>query len=42
MTDDPEESSGMIGAPPSARHSAIPADPAEHAFRSAREWQDVA
>ena len=33
----------MIGEPPSARGlHAIPADPAEHAVRSAREWQDVA
>jgi hypothetical protein len=44
MVDDPEEPSpGMIGEPPSARGlPAIPADPAEHAVRSAREWQDVA
>jgi len=39
MTDDPTP--GMIGEPPSARYPAIPADPAEHAQRSAREWQDV-
>jgi hypothetical protein len=33
----------MIGPPPSARGlPAIPADPEEHAVRSAREWQDVA
>jgi hypothetical protein len=44
MTDDPEQSPpGMIGTPPSARGlPAIPADPAEHAVRVAREWQDVA
>lgn len=33
----------MIGPSPSERGlPAIPADPAEHAVRSAREWQDVA
>ena len=32
----------MIGAPPSARFPAGPADPAEHAVRSAHEWEDVA
>ncbi len=32
----------MIGMPPSARFPAIPADPAEHAVRSAHEWVDVA
>jgi hypothetical protein len=36
------ESPGMIGEPPSARDRAIPADRAEHAIRSAREWDDVA
>src|ERR1700731_3672015 len=34
---------GMIGLPPSARGmSAFPADPALHAVRFAREWEDVA
>src|SRR5262245_54323036 len=32
----------MIGTLPSARYPAIPADPAEHAVRSAHEWEDVA
>lgn len=32
----------MIGTPPSARFPAIPADPVEHAIRSADEWADVA
>ncbi len=31
----------MIGTPPSARFPAIPADPADHAVRSAHEWSDV-
>ena len=44
MTDDPERPPpGMIGTPLSARGlSPIPADPAEHALRLAREWHDVA
>jgi hypothetical protein len=41
MTDE-AESPGMIGEPPSLRYPAIPADPAEHAIRSAREWREVA
>jgi hypothetical protein len=39
---DESERLGMAGEPPSARYPAIPADPAEHAVRVAREWQDVA
>jgi hypothetical protein len=38
----PKPSPAMIGLPPSARYPAIPADPAEHAVRSALEWADVA
>ena len=39
MTD---ESPGMMGEPPSARGlSPIPADPAEHAARFGRSWQDL-
>ena len=42
MTDEPE-SPGMLGPSPSDRGlPAIPADPAEHARRVAREWHDVA
>jgi hypothetical protein len=42
MSDEPE-SPGMIGPSPSERGlPAVPADPAEHAGRFAREWQDVA
>ena len=41
MTDDPNPP-GMIGPSPSERGlPAVPADPAEHARRVAREWQDV-
>lgn len=42
--DPPEEPlPAMIGTPPSARGlPMIPADPAEHAARFAREWADVA
>src|SRR5258708_2676535 len=40
MADEPE-SPGMIGEPPSARYPIIPADPADHAARFARAWQDV-
>jgi hypothetical protein len=41
MTDDPKDPPpAMVGTPPSAR-PAIPADPAEHAVLSAREWEDV-
>jgi hypothetical protein len=39
---DERQSPGMIGEPPSARYPAIPAEPVEHAVRSAREWRDVA
>ena len=42
MTDEPNPP-GMFGQSPSERGlPAIPADPAEHAKRVAREWQDVA
>lgn len=42
MSDVPE-SPGMTGPSPSERGlPAVPADPAEHARRVAREWQDVA
>ncbi len=42
MTDKPPpDPPAMIGTPPSQR-PAIPGDPAEHAIRFAREWQDVA
>jgi hypothetical protein len=42
MPDEPNLS-GMFGPSPSERGlPAIPADPAEHARRVAREWQDVA
>ncbi len=43
MANNPEEPPpGVIGLPPSARGlSPIPADPSEHAVRSAREWEDV-
>ena len=41
MTDEPK-SPGMTGPPPSERgRPAVPADPAEHAVRVAREWRDV-
>jgi len=43
MAKDFDELPGMIGEPPSARGlPPIPTDPAEHAVRFAREWQDVA
>jgi hypothetical protein len=44
MTDDPESRlPAMIGPSASDRGlPAIPADPAEHAIRFAREWEDVA
>jgi hypothetical protein len=41
MTDDPDdlpEPPGMTGTPPSLRR---PVDPARHALKSAREWEDV-
>jgi hypothetical protein len=38
----PEPLPAMIGTPPSARYPAVPADPGEHAIRSAHEWEDVA
>jgi hypothetical protein len=41
MDEPPPDQPGMIGTPPSQR-PAIPADPAEHAIRFAREWVDVA
>jgi hypothetical protein len=42
MTDESQEPPGMIGPSPSDRGlPAIPADPAEHAVRVAREWQVV-
>jgi hypothetical protein len=41
MTDEPDPP-GMIGPSPSERGlPAVPADPAEHAKRVAREWHDV-
>ena len=40
MSEEPEPP-GMIGEPPAARYPAIPADSAEHAAQSSREWQDV-
>ncbi len=41
MTDEPDQP-GMIGPSPSERGlPSVPADPAEHARRVAREWQDV-
>jgi hypothetical protein len=43
MNDEPEPPPAMIGEPPSARGlPLIPTDPAEHAVRFARAWQDVA
>lgn len=43
MTDIPDEPPGIIGpSPPERGQSLIPADPAEHAVRVAREWGDVA
>ena len=41
--DEPNEPPGMTGPSPSERGlSAVPADPATHAQRVAREWRDVA
>jgi hypothetical protein len=40
MSDEPHESPGMTGPPPSAR-GGRPADPGMHAQQIAREWEDV-
>jgi hypothetical protein len=43
MDKPPPDTPGMIGPSPSERGlPAVPADPAEHALRSASEWADVA